>query len=117
MIAFGLISFFENSLLKDFVIFFLGSYLLFLNANRMEIAFNLKNMSQKIWPYLLSLSSLNLILCFFLIVNPLKISGNTYLSILLIVIEIIYFIQNCVLCFGISKNLQKNEIVKKEEKE
>lgn len=105
-ISFGILSFFINDLLKEMVTLLLGGVLLFQNSNRLELSMLLETNSKKLWISSLGISVLNLILALILILNPFHFSipMNQYLSILLIVTQILFVIQNFILLFGVRSN-------------
>ncbi len=119
LISFGIVSFFENALLTDMITILLGGYLLFLNSNRLELIVNLKKYMEKTWIVLLSLSVLNIIGSILLMIMPFpNIPYNTYISASLLIVNLIYIIQNIILLISLKtdtkKRKEKKEIVEVE---
>ncbi len=106
LISFGIIAFFEVNLLKEMITILLGGYLLFQNANRLELCLYLKNYTNRLWKILSIFSLLNLLLAFVLILNPfhVNIASNMYMAILLIVIEFLVIVQNVCILIGVHQD-------------
>ena len=102
LLAFGFVSFFENQLLRNMITILLGGYLLILNAERIELAMMLKNKKSFVWIILLVLAGINILASILLMINPIpNVNENAFVSIVLIVIETLFRIQNLVILFGI----------------
>ena len=115
LLAFGFVSFFENELLRNMITILLGGYLLILNAERVELAMFIKSKESKVWLILLSLAGINILASILLMIEPIpNISENAFVSIVLIIMEGIYSIQNLVILFGIRTNDSKKDKKKKE---
>src|SRR5699024_86745 len=81
LILFGIAAFIETSILQEMITIILGGYLIFRNAFRIEMAFNLQDKAKSIWLSSLGISTINLILGFLIIVNPFtNVSINLYLG-------------------------------------
>ena len=105
LISFGIVSFFEVEILKDMITILLGGYVLFRNATRLQLAVTAKEYTKKLWIYLSGLSLLNIILSLLLIINPWNVKNeNQYVSILLIIIESLYFVSNVLVLVGVKSN-------------
>ena len=118
LLAFGFVSFFENELLRNMITILLGGYLLILNAERVELAMFVKTKESKVWLILLSLAGINIFASIFLMINPIpNVNENAFVSIILIIIEIIFCIQNLVILLGIRKSDSKKESKKKKTQE
>lgn len=111
LISLGIISFFMNDLLKEMVTLLLGVFLLFQNSNRLEVSMLLETNSKKLCISSLILSVLNLVLALILILNPFSFSipTNQYLSILIIITQILFVIQNFVILFGVSSHEKETD--------
>ncbi len=118
LLAFGFVSFFENELLRNMITILLGGYLLILNAERVELAMFLKSKESRVWLALLSLAGINILASILLMIEPIpNISENAFVSIVLIIIEVLFSIQNLVILFGVRTNDSKKESKKKETKD
>ncbi len=107
LICFGVVAFFEVDTLKDVVTILLGGYLLFQNSKRVELSINLRKYTSKLWISLFSSSIFNLFLSILFIVNPFhNMSIHIFMSVLLMIIEGIYLLQNVMILFGVK---DKNE--------
>lgn len=111
LICFGIVAFFEVNMLKDMVTILLGGYLLFQNSKRLELSVNLKQYTNRLWIYSLLCSLLNLLLAILFIVNPFHgvFPIHKYMSILLMIIEGIYFLQNILILLGVKEKDEKEE--------
>ena len=90
LLVFGFVSFFENQLLRDMITILLGGYLLILNAERVELAMFIKTKSN-LWLILLSLAGLNILASILLMIEPFpNIKENTFVSIILIIMEVLF---------------------------
>ena len=102
LIAFGIIAFFENALLSEMITVLLGGYILFQNASRIGLALYLKNKTKNAWIYVLVMALINLIIGFFVIINPFQnVQLNLYLASLLVIAEVFLIIQNILILIGI----------------
>ena len=118
LLAFGFVSFFENELLRNMITILLGGYLLILNAERVELAMFLKSKESRVWLALLSLAGINILASILLMIEPIpNISENAFVYIVLIIIEVLFSIQNLVILFGVRTNDSKKESKKKETKD
>ena len=118
LLAFGFVSFFENELLRNMITILLGGYLLIVNAERVELAMYVKSKESKVWLVLLSLAGLNILASILLMIDPIpNISENAFVSMMLIIIEVLFCIQNFVILFGIRTGDSKKESKKKETKD
>ncbi len=104
LILFGIIAFIETSILQEMITIILGGYLIFRNAFRIEMAFNLQDKAKSIWVSSLIISAINLVLGFLIIVNPFtNTSINLYLGIMVIISESLLILENILLLIGFRK--------------
>ena len=106
LVSFGIITFFQSSLIENMIYFFLGTYYLFQSANRIELSVNLKSFTEKFWFISLLISFVQTIISLLLIVNPFSHIKNL-LPILLSVVSMIFLIQNIVLLIGLREKKEK----------
>jgi len=105
LITFGIVAFFEVTILKEMTTILLGGYILFQNANRLELSMVLQKYTQKLWMYLGLISLLNLILSLLLMLNPFtNIPTNIYIASMLFIVEGLFIIENIMILIGVPKN-------------
>ena len=111
LILFGIIAFIETSILQEMITIILGGYLIFRNAFRIEMAFNLEDKAKGIWLSSLVISTMNLILGFLIVINPFtNVSINLYLGIMVIVSESLLILENILLLIGFRKYKNHEEV-------
>ena len=105
LITCGFASFFVTNILKEMITILLGGYLLFQNASRIQLSMQIKPYTKKLWMYLLGASLINSVISILLIINPFagKFEFNTYISVLLLVVECILFLENIFILIGVKK--------------
>ncbi len=106
-LAFSIVAFFEVSLLKEMITIILGSVLIFQSALRMELNVILWDLKKAFLKYISIISLINLISGIILIINPFQIEETMYISIILIVTQTLFAIQNLCLLLGVKKNEQE----------
>ena len=107
LIIFGIVAFLESNILKEIITLLIGSYIIYRNAKRIELAFCLEK--SKLFYLTIILAIINLVLGFLIIINPFNnISINLYLGWMVIASEIILSIINILLLILLRKIL-KNE--------
>lgn len=110
LFSFGLIAFFETETLKNMITFLLGGYFIYLNASRLELSMYLKNFTKKIWIISVIISIINILLALVLIINPLSFEiTNFYISILVMIIEGLFFLQNISILAGVRYDKEIHE--------
>ena len=102
LISFGIIGIVKTNLLANVFTIIIGGYLIILNANRFNIAINLKKLQNKSWTYILEFSILNILLSFLL-----KMSSNIYLALIIIIEQILYLIENIMILISKEKQDKK----------
>ena len=112
LILFGIIAFIETAILQEMMTILLGGYVIFRNAFRIEMAFNLQDRARNIWLSCLVISGINLILGFLIVINPFPdLSINWYLGIMLIISEALLILENILLLIGFRKYKNHEEVV------
>jgi len=102
-LAFGIVSFLEVELLSSIITVVLGGYLIFQSASRLDLSLKCEAYTKKLWIFLCVFSVCNLILAILLIWNE-----ALSMPILLIVSQILFFLQNICILVGV-KHHEKEE--------
>ena len=115
LISASVVAFFKTSVIKEFIAFILGGYLIYQGSIRANIGFNLKEYHNKTWIVIFILALINMVLGVVMILNPFAslIKINELMAILIIVNETIYIIENIVILI-ILKKINKLTVSEKE---
>lgn len=109
-LLFGGIAILKSTVLADMLTFLLGAYLIYKNANRLQICLNFGIvLKRNFWNYMALISIIGIILGCIIIINPFagRVTLTTLISYCLIISEVIHIIQSIVILVGLGK---KNEI-------
>lgn len=105
MCVFGCVCFMQTLMIKDMLTFLLGSYLVYQNASRVQMAINIKDDLNKSYLWLLGLSLINVFWGFLVIVNRTGkyVSIPMFLAISILVTQVLVVIQNILVLFVLKK--------------
>lgn len=105
LIVFGIIAFAENDIIKEVVTLFIGGYLIYRNARRAGMAMNIQSYSKTLWIYLLVISAINIVIGFFIVINPFTslIRVNEFIAIMILVSETFMIVENTIVLIGMKK--------------
>lgn len=105
-LLFGGIGILRNTVLADMLTYLLGAYLIYKNANRFQICFNISfALEKKLWIYVGFASILGIIFGCLIILNPFvdSISITTLISYFVIISEVINIFQSMAMLVGLGK--------------
>lgn len=111
LFIFGIISFMKTDILKDMITLLIGGYLIFRNVDRANLGMNIKQYTDKLWIYILVISMVNIVLSFFIVINPFEalLTENTLIASMILVTESLLIIQNIMILVGLRSNEKQNK--------
>lgn len=109
-VLFGGIAILKNDLLVDMATIVIGAYLIYKNANRIQLCLNFDDGTDHYWKYLACFSVVAIFLGILILLNPFSnIPISMVLSVCVIASEGISIIQTIAMMVGIRRNHGKSE--------
>ena len=101
---YGIIAIIKAYLLNEVITILLGGYFILKNSSRCQLAIEIKPEKENLWKYIFMFAILNIILSMLLIIDPFtNIAVNLYISLTIIIEEIIYVVSSFLLLFNLKK--------------
>lgn len=99
LICASIIAFFKTSVIKEFIAFILGGYLIYRGSLRASLSMNFQEHNKKTSLVILILALLNMVLGVLMILNPFTslIKINELIAILIIINEVLYMLENIII--------------------